>query len=50
MSRKLLVQILDDNLTEMSELCIMLVGHLMSLSQWNLLEEGLLAVYVPNFA
>jgi hypothetical protein len=46
MSRKLVIQILRDSLTEMGELYIMLVGHLMSCSQWNLLEEGLLAVYV----
>jgi len=42
----LLIQILHDSLTEMSELYIMLVGHLTSCSQWNLLEEGFLAVYV----
>jgi hypothetical protein len=30
----------------MSELYIILAGYIMSLSQWNLLEEGLLAVYV----
>jgi len=46
MTGKVLIQILHDNLTEMSELYIMLAGHLMSYSQWNLLEEGLLAVYV----
>jgi len=45
MSRKLLIQTLRDSLTEISELYIMLVGHLMSRSQWNLLEEGLLAAY-----